>query len=213
MSASSNTETELLNALRIQYEGKGYRFVSHPTDRDLPRFLKGLQPDAVAFSGKENVVIEIKARRSSADRSRMPEITKLVEQHPGWKFRVYYGVQTKPQLYGRPTKAALNSQLEEARAAFRSGHLRAAIVLAWGALEATARAMSTDEEKMKAMLPRELINWLEQEGHIEPETRHALRELVPIRNAIVHGSTDILVNDQHWSALEEAVASLLETIE
>ena len=208
----NDLEKSFLDALRTQYESRGFKFVARPTAEDVPDFLRGHQPDAIAWSKKENVVIEVKSRRSPEDRSRLSAIARLVEQHAGWRFRVYYGVPTKPQLYGRPSNIDLNAQLEEARTVFKSGHLRAALILGWGALEAAARAMSSDEEKTKAMLPRELLNWLEQEGHIPPETRHELRELVPIRNAIAHGSTEILVNKQHWYVLERVLAALLGKI-
>ena len=72
--------------------------------------------------------------------------------------------------------------------------------------------MSADAEEAKSMVPRELVNWLEQEGHITPETRHQLRELVSIRNAVVHGSTEIPVREQHWHVIERVLTSLLSNI-
>lgn len=208
----NDMEAGLLDALRSQYERRGYKFIAHPSDKDLPDFLQSQGPDALALSDRENVVIEVKSRRSPEVRTRISAIAKLVEQHPGWKFRVYYGAPTRPQLYGQPSKIDLNAQLDETRALFKSGHLRAAFILGWAALEAAARAMSADEEEAKSMLPRELVNWLEQEGHITPETRHELRELVPIRNAIVHGSTEIPVREQHWHVIERVLTSLLSNI-
>ena len=129
----------------------------------------------------------------------------MVEQQPGWKLKIYYGAASSAQLYERPNKTQLEAQLHEAMTLGTAGYLRAAFILGWAALEAMARTVSNEEGKVRAMMPRELIGWLAQEGHVDQETRRSLRDLVPIRNAVVHGSTEIDIRKEHWATLERVL--------
>ena len=62
---SAEYETDLLRALRPQYESKGYTFFIHPTSDLIPPFLRGYRPDAIAVSEKDNVVIEGEGSQSA----------------------------------------------------------------------------------------------------------------------------------------------------
>lgn len=211
--APDQLEEQFLLALRPKYEGDGYRFVVHPSANDTPEFLREFRPDALALSEKGNLVIEVKRRRAPEHQRRLSEMARAVQRHSGWKMRVYYSSPTNPQLYSKPSTEDLKRQFEEAKKLFQTGQLRASFILGWATLEATARALSHDEEKTKAMMPRELISWLAQEGYIDPQARHELRELVPVRNAIVHGSTETPIRTQHWLILERLIGQLLQQVD
>lgn len=210
---STEYEATVLAALRPEYESKGYRFIIRPNRDQTPTFLGTYQPDAIALSDKENIVIEVKSGRTPETQRRISQIARLVENEPGWRFRVYYGETSKPLLYERPSKTELQHQLQEAKALAAAGHVRAAFIIGWAALEALARTVSEGVGKTRAMMPRELVGWLAQEGHIDSETRRLLRDLVSIRNAVVHGSTEVQVKNEQWVALEKLLTSLIENIE
>lgn len=206
-------ETDFLQALRAEYEGKGYTFYVHPNADRVPNFLRRYQPDAIATSPKESVVIEVKARRTAGNEPRLSEIARLVEQEPGWKLKVYYRTGTTPRLYDAPTKNSVIEQSIESERLFAAGHARAAFVMAWAAIEAAARAVSSDTERSRVMTPRELAEWLAYAGHIDQSTSRDLRELVKVRNAIVHGVSEVNVKRKDFMFLQSILRSLLEEIE
>lgn len=212
MQDAENYEQALLSALRLQYESRGYSFFSHPTSDIVPPFLGSYRPDAIAISPKESVVVEVKAKRAPEHQSRLTQIAKLVESQQGWKFKVYYGSASEPRLYDRPTVENVENQFKEAKELASQGHMRAAFVLGWAALEAAARALSSDSGKIRVMMPRELVNWLTQEGFIRSAERKVLRNLTQVRNAIVHGALEQRVDKSLWTELEKALTGLIKTL-
>jgi Holliday junction resolvase len=44
------------------YRGRGYNVLENPSPAELPPFLHGHQPDLIATSPADNVVIEVKGR-------------------------------------------------------------------------------------------------------------------------------------------------------
>jgi uncharacterized protein YutE (UPF0331/DUF86 family) len=203
-------EEKLLMELRARYEGEGYKFIVHPTAKDMPEFLRGYHPDAVALSEKDKIVIELTGQPPNP--GRLSELTRSIERQPGWRVMLYR-FPGRPQLYDKPAVADLRAQFEEAKKVFAAGYGRAAFVLGWATLEALARAISPNNEKTEAMTPPELISWLEQQGYIAPETRHKLRELIPVRNAVIHGSREVQFGKQHWTALERVLKTLLDQVD
>jgi hypothetical protein len=41
-----------------EYRGKEYRVIAGPSESEVPEFLRGCEPDMIAFGDGENVVIE-----------------------------------------------------------------------------------------------------------------------------------------------------------
>lgn len=205
-------EADFLQTLRSEYEGRGYRFYIHPTEHHLPSFLASYRPDAIAISPKESIVIEVKARREASNEPRLSKIARLIEKQPGWKLKIYYRAATIPRLYDVPTKNSVKEQLTEAEKLFASGHARAAFIIAWAALEAAARAANPSDERGRVMMPRELVEWLAYEGHIDPSASRQLRDLIPLRNAIVHGASEVALKHEDFRFLQTVLQSLINEI-
>jgi REase_AHJR-like len=212
MEPTQEYEENFLQALRNEYESKGYSFHIHPKSDQVPEFLGSYQPDAIATSRREKIVIEVKARRATENEPRLSEIAKLVEKQPGWKFRIYYRGATRANLYDAPKKEEVIQQLGEAENLANSGHLRAAFILAWAALEAAARALNSNEERGRVLMPRELVEWLSYAGYVEPASSRRLRDSVVIRNAIVHGESNVIVKMEDFLFLQAVLRSLIEQI-
>ena len=206
-------ETDLLQVLRREYEERGYTFDIHPTDDRLPAFLRNYRPAAIATSKIESIVIEVKARREAKNEPGLSDIARLVEKEPGWKFKVYYQAATVPRLYDVPTKKIVTEQITEARKLFDSGHARAAFIMAWAALEAAARAVNVKNERGRVMMPRELVEWLAYAGIIDRAASRALRDLVTVRNAIVHGAAEVVTKKTDFEFLCSVVQSVINEIE
>ncbi len=205
-------EANFLQALRNEYESRGYSFEIHPGRDRIPAFLGGYEPDAIATSNNESIVIEVKARRAAENEPRLSEIARLVEKQPGWKLRVYYRAATNPRLYNIPTQDEVIKQIAEADRLAASGYWRAAFILGWAALEAAARALNSSDQRSRVMMPRELVEWLAYAGHIEPTDSGQLRKLIDIRNAIVHGSSDVTVGNEEFSFLRMVLQNLVQQL-
>jgi uncharacterized protein YutE (UPF0331/DUF86 family) len=198
--ASSNSlnaqESEILRLLQGNYESEGYTFIPHPTSDLVPAFLKQYRPDALALSKKESVVIEVRARQSSLGDKQLAQIAAIVEKQPGWKFRVVYaGSIVSGDIFEKPSKEGLESEFSEIDELIEKDHLRAAMVLAWAGLEAATRTLPLPEASAsRAVNPRQLVDCLTFAGFIDQERSRRLRQLVNVRNAVVHGQLDTKVN-------------------
>lgn len=162
------------------------------TAQAVPRELLALKPDLVARKGSEFLVCEIKAR-SSEDLADLNALAGTVAKLPNVRFEVYWlgdEAQTEPGLERIRELAA------EARTLAATGHLAAAVVMAWAALEgaleryaAEAQApIATDFERAVTAWP--LLSRLYSLGYVSEADFKRLREVRKQRNAAVHFGPD-----------------------
>src|SRR3954447_18305828 len=166
--ATEKTEADILRTLRNRYEGRGYTFIARPTGNLVPSFLRGYRPDALAISDRESVVIEVKARRNPEGQKNLAQIAERVAGQPNWKLEIYYAGDFPRPVYGKPDEAEISRLLEEIRRLKDAGFSRAALVMAWAALEAVARAFRTDDETGSGpMIPTEIVESLSRAGYLD----------------------------------------------
>jgi len=60
------TEVRVLELLRNRYESEGFSFIEHPAPANLPAFMHGYRPDALALGEGKSIVIEVKLRKDPA---------------------------------------------------------------------------------------------------------------------------------------------------
>jgi uncharacterized protein YutE (UPF0331/DUF86 family) len=192
----SSQESEILRLLQSNYESEGYTFIPHPMTDLVPQFLKNYRPDALALSEKDSIVIEVRARHSAQGDKQLSQIAEIVEKQPGWKFRVVYaGSIISDDAFGKPSKESLQNEFAEIDQLIEKDYLRAAMVLAWAGLEAATRTLPLPEPSAtRVVSPRQLVDWLTFAGFIDQENSRRLRQLVNVRNAVVHGQLDTKVN-------------------
>ncbi len=206
-------ERSILSGLRKRYEAEGFAFVDHPTPNDLPSFLEGYVPDAVARRPDLSVAIEVKGRASRASPQKLQAIRRLFEGKNGWQFRVVYAgddASDRPAL-ARPQPGAIAEELREATALSNAGHHRAAFVLAWGLLEAALNDHGT-EEAAKPRGAASVLQNLAMAGLIRPETERRVHPLVDLRNRVVHGDLTANVRGEDVRAVIDAVQEAVEPI-
>jgi hypothetical protein len=185
---TEKNEADILRTLRSRYERRGYTFIAHPTTDLIPEFLRGYRPDALALSEKGSVVIEIKAGRRSKGSQSLAQIAERVAGQPNWKFEIYYAGDFLRPVYGKPDPAAISQLLAEVRRLIEAGFDRPALVMAWAALEAIARALRGGVETATGpMIPSEIVEWLVRTGHVDSPTGRMLRQMIKTRNSVVHG--------------------------
>ena len=178
------TEMSLMGALRTHFEGRGYEFFEVPEPATLPAFLKGFRPDAIAKRLGDNVVIEIKSRKTRESELQLQALRNRLE--PGWSLNVIYAAGADAEDQAIP--AASLDQFERERTAIISlldiGQTRAAFVLSWSLLEATLSRLG-DISAVKST--GQVIQFIAMRGLVNKEEEKNLRQKMQLRNRIVHG--------------------------
>jgi uncharacterized protein YutE (UPF0331/DUF86 family) len=211
--ATEKNEADILRTLRNRYERRGYTFIAHPAGDLVPEFLRGYRPDALAISDRESVVIEVKARRSPDSQKNLAQIAERVAGQPNWKFEIYYAGDFPRPVYEKPSEAEVSQLLEEIRRLQDAGFSRAALVMAWAALEAIARAFRSENETGSGpMIPSEIVEWLSRAGYIDGPTGRLLRNMIKTRNAVVHGNQVADLRGHELQVLYSTLKSLLEEL-
>jgi uncharacterized protein YutE (UPF0331/DUF86 family) len=206
---AEKTQADILRTLRNRYQRRGYTFVAHPTEDLIPDFLRGYRPDALALSDRDSVVIEIKTRQSPSSEKSLAQIAGRVAQQPNWKFEIYYAGDFPRPVYDKPNEAEISMLLEEIRGLRKAGFDRAALVMAWAALEALARAFRSENKNGSApMIPSEIVEWLSRTGHVDNATGRSLRNMIKVRNAVVHGVQEADLDEDESRELYATVEAL-----
>ncbi len=203
----SLVEERALEELRPRYESRGYRFVVHPSADDLPLFLDGYQPDAIAIGPLPNVAIEVIANHRGAEKAKIANVRARFEGQPDWKFNVVYG-GGEPLAAGilpPAAKSAVFDQLRQAREILELGYTKPALLLGFSLLEATLHTRESDTYT-RPRKPATVVQSLVMDGLVEAESETRLLALVATRNRAVHGDLSIEI-------VPADVRFLLNTIE
>jgi uncharacterized protein YutE (UPF0331/DUF86 family) len=205
-------ESETLNRIRNRYEAEGYRFVIRPGKPDVPRFLEGFEPDALALKGNGGVIIEVKASGKAATRSPVVEfLAREVPKHKGWKFELVLadkeGVEPSPSL--QPSRSEIVSRLAEVESLVKDSNRQVALLYAWALLEAATRLTILRDQEDKRFLPRTVVEAIASNGFLSQDEEHKLAEIGKLRTWIVHGFTRVAVDQAQVRLLLEIVRRLV----
>lgn len=207
-------ELAFLDRLRERYEAQGFEFVAHPSRGQLPPFMKSYIPDAIAFKNGQNIAIEIKAQRHSDSTPSLQSIRRLLETHPGWQLDIVFMASDPlaPTGIRAPSPQEIRQRLLQVRSLAEAGHLSPALIMAWSLLEATLNAIYPDTAG-RPHRPATVLERLAMDGYITPELQRQLRDLIPLRNRLVHGDLDAAPRNEDVQALLSAIALTLDATE
>ena len=210
-------ELDVLERLRKQYESRGYKFLTEPDRADIPKFLEGYIPDAIAIGTDEKVIIEVKSTEQSASQSAAVRfLASEVPKHKGWRFDlVVTDTSTKAgDLSLEPDVHQLRAELEKVTASAESGDHKVALVLAWALLEAVTRRLILNNRigEPKRYLPRTIIETLVSEGFAEDEVGDRLQKIADMRNRLVHGFTRLEVEKKDVDFFIQFIRTLMAEI-
>jgi len=180
-----------LDEIAADYRQQGYDVRLHPSENELPEFLREYRPDLVAKSDHGHVVVEV-CPSSSVDAARMSRLAEAIDGQNGWRYEVAFVSQ--PVASEIPSEetlvpdAEVTRLLTSAELLFRNGEVKAAAMLAWSAVEAILRrsAQSAAPELERQSSAR-VLKHLYSLGHIEHGTYEKLLSLMQFRNAVAHG--------------------------
>ncbi len=203
-------ERRVLDLLRPQYEAEGFTFVENPGAADLPGFMLGYQPDALALGRDKSIAIAVKMRGQSEADKNLSSISARFKNHPNWEFRVVYGADIENETIDAPTLDQIRMHVDEAEQLLRLDHLRAALLIAWAAIEATARTLSPVKLATGPLTTRQTLELLEHHGRLPFDQAKTLREQLPLRNKVAHGDFQAQVTRENVEAVVCAARAALE---
>jgi uncharacterized protein YutE (UPF0331/DUF86 family) len=198
-------ESEALRTLQKLSEARGLKFYVNPPREFIPDFLGDFQPDAIALGPEGGIIIEVKSRRDPASENQLAVIARRVSDQKGWEFRAIYLNPPLDEIapIQKPTPEQLQKAFEEIEALTSAGHRAAAFTRAWAALKSLARLATPRSEVRgtRAVPPMQIIQTLAEEGYIQKDDADNLREMVKLRNAVVHGDFSVEIPAEQIDAL------------
>lgn len=184
-------EERKLKAIARQYREEGYHVLMRPRGGELPPFLADYEPDLVARSDVESVVVEVRSGQRLTQSADLTDLATRISAQPGWRFEL---VVTNPRdgldledlrLWDMAT---ISERLADAREVAQTGHSDAAFLHLWAATEAALRRLACQEgmpveERPVAQIAKELA----VVGVIERDAYTFLREVASLRDELGRG--------------------------
>ncbi len=184
-------ESQVIAKVAEDYRRRGYDVEVEPSGPALPEFLGGFQPDLIARSPAESVIVEVKVGTHTSVAERLREVAERVNRQPGWRFSLVFVSPDQPDQVSEAQPAPLPLLLERARnadALLKAGQSEAAFLLLFSALEGILRFLGHRAQlPLESLPPSTLIRELYSAGEITREQFESLMRLLPIRNQLVHG--------------------------
>jgi len=184
-------ERERVDALEAEYRSKGYTVHVRPSGSDLPAFLSEFKPEIVATSPAGNVVIQVTSlpRFDAEETQRLAEV---VDRNPGWRFDIaFVNPPVAPDVPAQEHLAddeKVTRMLENAETLSKEGHVEAAGLIAYSALETILRRLAQSEApQIERQSSARVLKELYSLGKIHPDTFEKLLPLMEFRNAVAHG--------------------------
>ena len=188
---TSQMAQEKIESLAAEYRAKRYKVSVRPSVDDLPSFLKEFRPDIIAMSPEGNVVIEVKPY-PQFDAEEARELAEVVERNPGWRFDVMLvNPPVAPDIPAQERLAddeQVTRMLENAETLSKEGHVEAAGLIAYSALETILRRLAQSKApQIERQSSSRVLKELYSLGKIHPDTFEKLLPLMEFRNAVAHG--------------------------
>jgi hypothetical protein len=209
---------QALEQVAREYRDEGYVVITHPDQDHLPGFAADFGVDLLATRGDAKVLVQVKKNRIEleADPS-VPHQAEVTNAQPGWRYDLVILEETDPfQRITRgarePSHEEIEQVLAEVDALINLGNHRAALVLAWAALEAVMRQVARSVE---LYLPKtnasELLRTLYGNGLLTREDFDLLRDSFRLRTEVIHGLVGPAVDTEGVRAISAVTWKLLSS--
>lgn len=187
MGALSMRERAALDEIEPRLRKRGYTLVREPSADQLPGFLEGFRPDAIAVGTVPSLLIEVLRSRGGPSATKVRQISSLLSGRDDWQLEVLYLSSEGAPLTAVPLAEA-KAALQQARR-LADSEPRAGLLLGWATLEAIARTLEP-ELASRSLSPGSLVDLLVSNGHLSQSDGAALGKLAETRNALAHGQID-----------------------
>jgi Holliday junction resolvase len=175
------------------YEVRGFTVTINPNQGNLPDFLKGFEPDIIATSESESVVIEVKSTKGNVSQLKQFEsLAKLISQHKNWRFELVFTNAIEQSIQNKYTNEIplekIRSRINEVNLLLIGNHYEAAFLLGWTTLEAAIRLKLDNEKNDSNNKPTlAIIKTIYSLGYINSHDYKKLEALNQKRNLLIHG--------------------------
>jgi uncharacterized protein YutE (UPF0331/DUF86 family) len=214
MSVIGASESDKAQEIALEFESKGYTVVIEPSSEDIPFELHDYQPDLIALKGNGGVIVEIKASLKRLPVQKFHEISQHISSHQGWKFALVTLDDPVSKVMAiaeteLPAQKVLKEKLKDIDTLLGMGMLSNALVSLWIQIESWIRIKSRLANlPLDLLQPQRLINHLYSDGELSMNQMDQLKELIQLRNKVVHGF-DVKITEKE---LEEGIELLNEII-
>jgi hypothetical protein len=204
----TTSEARVLGLLRRRYENEGFTFIVHPAIADLPAFMQGYRPDALALGDDKSIAIEVSLRRDATTGKKLRTLSERFKGQQDWEFHIVYGDELEIEPVPASTIEQITAHISEAEDLLAENHARAAFVIGWATIEALARAENRDFHAAGSV--RQAVNSLEHLGRLRFQDAQRLRGLLPLRDKVVHGDLSTPVTAAEVEPVLRAARSALQ---
>jgi hypothetical protein len=189
---SLSRASQVLAKVAEDYRRRGYDVDVEPRGTRLPEFLGGFEPDLIARSPADSVVVEVKVGTRTSVAERFREVAARVNSQPGWRFSLVFLNPDRPDEISAAQLPAplsvLQVRAQNGDALFQAGQSEAAFLLFFSALEGMLRILGQRAQlPLESLPPSALIRELYSAGEIDRAQFESLMRFLPIRNQLVHG--------------------------
>ena len=207
MSVFGSSEAEVIESLLPRYQAEGFDVYVNPSPSILPPFMQTYRPDAIALKKDKKIAIEVVGSTARSEQ-KIKTLQSLFADHDDWELRVFYASPiSSDKLLEIVSVPAINESIQRVIELRKEGHSLPALVMAWATFEAVGRALLPDRFQ-RPQTPARLVEVLGSEGYITPEEADTLRAASAIRNAVVHGQLDSVVDQK----MLESFVAILKTL-
>lgn len=191
-----DAQVRRLYEIAQEYRANGYDVVVGPSQRELPEFLRGFEPDLVVTSEDDRAVVEVKQRRSLIGAEWFSRMAQSIEEQPGWRLELVLvpaegeAEEAEELLPDAGNIIRVHTLLSQAR---ELGHDSMAIVAAFAAAEnAMLLAANRAGLPLSSRSPDAMMKTLFAHGLLSKEAYDDLDRAMHVRNEVVHGKrTDV----------------------
>ena len=184
-----------LERVAAEYRDEGYAVTLRPGVDLLPPFATGHPVELLAVRGNERVLVGVKQDRTAlAADPGVPHLAAAAAGQPGWRYDLVVLEKDDPlrRLGGsgaEPTADQIEEMLAEAEEVAAKAGDRAALVLAWAALDATLRrvVLAAGLDGRPTRPPVTQLRELYANGHLSAGDFRALERTRKVRAEVVHG--------------------------
>ena len=208
MSDMSQLKEGILESMLPRLRADGFQVVLRPSQKALPPFLKDYRPDAVAYKGTRKIAIQVMSDGADVG-VKFERIRRSFADQPDWELRLVYNAPTEfDGAVPVASQRLIEDRITQIEASLNSVGLSAALLAAWAAFEAAARAV-LPTRFVTPQPPAQLLEVLAADGYITPDEADDLRELSRLRNYVAHGRLDIEPSREQVERVIAATRELL----
>lgn len=212
LSIDHESERNRLKSIAAGYQSQGYDVKIQPHSSDLPDFLAGFEPDLIASSEREKVVVEVKTRSELGSAPTVAALEAALQNRPGWRFELIIDT-TATEVRQTLSPTQIRASLQEAMDLEQRKHPAAALLLLWSATEGALRLLAKRENVvLKSIAPAYVMNRLYTLGLLGREQYQTLQEAIRLRDGAAHGF-QISVTPEDLMRISTVLKELIDEVE